>query len=284
MAGALGDGFAGLWWMKSHCPHYSLGDGVPWLHCPHYSLGVGVAMVTLSPLFPGGWGAMVTLSPPFPGGWGCHGYIVPTIPWGNGYIVPTIPWGLGCYGYMVPTIPWGLGLPWLQMTGASEVIIEPPHDKTNNVPVRPAKTQISLGAFWVAKDPSFLQADSEDSDQTGRMPRLIWVIAAMAHMSFCWFCHAVFVSVSLTSLIGVLLWPLWNWIQPAKIMKQINKLFWNTSMEHHYNIFRLKSKKNFFVIVTQVIEAMVDAQSYKVGFGLKLDILVSWPSDSLLYS
>ena len=26
---------------------------------------------------------------------------------------------------------------------------------------------------WVAKDPSFLQADSEDSDQTGRMPRLI---------------------------------------------------------------------------------------------------------------
>ena len=46
--------------------------------------------------------------------------------------------------------------------------------------VRPAKTQISLGgsesslcAQWVAKDPSFLHADSEDSDQTGRMPRLI---------------------------------------------------------------------------------------------------------------
>ena len=52
--------------------------------------------------------------------------------------------------------------------------------------VRPAKTQIILGirpvwsesslcAQWVAKDPSFLHADSEDSDQTGRMPRLIWV-------------------------------------------------------------------------------------------------------------
>ena len=27
---------------------------------------------------------------------------------------------------------------------------------------------------WVAKNPSFLHADSEDSDQTGRMPRLIW--------------------------------------------------------------------------------------------------------------
>ena len=54
--------------------------------------------------------------------------------------------------------------------------------------VRPAKTQISLGirpvwsesslcAQWVAKDPSFLHADSEDTDQTGRMPRLIWVFA-----------------------------------------------------------------------------------------------------------
>ena len=54
--------------------------------------------------------------------------------------------------------------------------------------VRHAKTQISLGispvwsesslcAQWVAKDPSFLHADSEDSDQTGRMPRLIWVFA-----------------------------------------------------------------------------------------------------------
>ena len=28
---------------------------------------------------------------------------------------------------------------------------------------------------WVAKDPSFLHADSKDSVQTGQMPRLIWV-------------------------------------------------------------------------------------------------------------
>ena len=54
--------------------------------------------------------------------------------------------------------------------------------------VRPARTQISLGIRpvwsesspcpqWVAKDPGFLHADSEDSDQTERMPRLIWVFA-----------------------------------------------------------------------------------------------------------
>ena len=54
--------------------------------------------------------------------------------------------------------------------------------------MRPAKTQISLGihlvwsesslcAQWAAKDPRFLHVDSEDSDQPGRMPRLIWVFA-----------------------------------------------------------------------------------------------------------
>ena len=56
--------------------------------------------------------------------------------------------------------------------------------------LRPAKTQISLGirpvwsesllcAQWVAEDPMFLHADSEDSDQTGWMPRLIWVFAGL---------------------------------------------------------------------------------------------------------
>ena len=55
-----------------------------------------------------------------------------------------------------------------------------------NVP--PAKTQISLGirpvwsesslcAQWVAKKTRFLHADSEYSDRTGWMPRLIWVSA-----------------------------------------------------------------------------------------------------------
>ena len=45
--------------------------------------------------------------------------------------------------------------------------------------------RVSLCGQWVAKAPSFLHADSEDSDQTGQMPRLICV------MSFCWFCHAI---------------------------------------------------------------------------------------------
>ena len=60
--------------------------------------------------------------------------------------------------------------------------------KTTKWLVRPAKSQISLGihpvwsesslcAQWVAKGPNFHHADSEDFDQTGWMPRLIWVFA-----------------------------------------------------------------------------------------------------------
>ena len=71
-------------------------------------------------------------------------------------------------------------------------IIEPPHDKPTmwlcaQQRLRsayldqhghpPSLIRAFACAQWVAKDPSFLHADSEDSDQTGRMPRLIWVFA-----------------------------------------------------------------------------------------------------------
>ena len=52
---------------------------------------------------------------------------------------------------------------------------ESPHNKTNNVAVCPAKTQISLGRKLGSLATHW--AHSEDSDQTGRMPRLIWVFA-----------------------------------------------------------------------------------------------------------
>ena len=75
---------------------------------------------------------------------------------------------------------------WLVMS--SVTINEPPHDKNNKLTVHSAKTQISLGIrpVWsesslctqlVAKDLSFLHADSEDSDQTRQMPRLIRVFS-----------------------------------------------------------------------------------------------------------
>ena len=68
------------------------------------------------------------------------------------------------------------------------LVFEPPRDKTNKVSVRPAKTQISLGirlvwsesllSAWRKLGPLATHwAHSEDSDQTGWMPRLIWVFA-----------------------------------------------------------------------------------------------------------
>ena len=41
--------------------------------------------------------------------------------------------------------------------------------------LRSAWSESLLCAHWVAKEPCFLHADSEDSDQTGQIPRLIWV-------------------------------------------------------------------------------------------------------------
>ena len=71
-------------------------------------------------------------------------------------------------------------------------LLELPHDKTNNVAVRPAKTQISLGICPVWSESSLSAwrnlgslaihwVHSEDSDQTGRMPRLICLRWAHTH-------------------------------------------------------------------------------------------------------
>ena len=80
--------------------------------------------------------------------------------------------------------------------------------------MHPAKTQISLGIrpVWsesllcaqrVAKDLSFLRADSKDSDQTGRMPRLIWVFTGRT----CHFCRFIlfFSDFSATTCVVVLI-------------------------------------------------------------------------------
>ena len=58
---------------------------------------------------------------------------------------------------------------------------EPPHDKIYRMTMRPAKTQISLAPAQYDQSlrcalNGFLYTDSEDSDQTERMPRLIWVL------------------------------------------------------------------------------------------------------------
>ena len=78
---------------------------------------------------------------------------------------------------------WFMALTW-----NAQSLYEPRHDQTNKVTVRPAKTQISLGIRPVWSEFSLSAwrklgslashwAHSQDSDQTGRMLRLIWVVA-----------------------------------------------------------------------------------------------------------
>ena len=81
----------------------------------------------------------------------------------------------------------------------SKFIHEPPHDKTNNVAVRPAKTQISLGIrpVWSESSLSAWRKLGSLATQLSAQRRfwsdwadaqadlsLLWV-----HKSFCWFCH-----------------------------------------------------------------------------------------------
>ena len=55
------------------------------------------------------------------------------------------------------------------------------HQRLSSAWTSAQSDQSSLCAHWLAKDPSFLHADSEDSDHTGRMPRLIWVFTGRTY-------------------------------------------------------------------------------------------------------
>ena len=67
--------------------------------------------------------------------------------------------------------------------------LRPPKTHTS-LGIHQVWSEYSLGAQWVAKAPSFLYADSEDSDQTGRMLRLIWVFTWRT-CYFIGFCHDI---------------------------------------------------------------------------------------------
>ena len=93
-------------------------------------------------------------------------------------------------------------------------VYETRHDKTNKMAVRRAKTQISLGIHPVWSESSLSAwrstgslathwAHSEDSDQTGRMPRLIWVFAGSTLILLVLSCRGSYVDIK-TFLISVI--------------------------------------------------------------------------------
>ena len=80
-----------------------------------------------------------------------------------------------------------------------------PEKTQTNLGIHPVWFESPLSTQWVAKDPSFLHADSEDSDQTGLMPRLLWIFAGRT-------CH--FVGFVMRWLIWILSYfhRKYNWI------------------------------------------------------------------------
>ena len=101
--------------------------------------------------------------------------------------------------------------------GLNNIQYDPRHDKTNKMAVRPAKTQISLGIrpVWSGSSLSawrklgFLGthwAHSEDSDQTGRMPRLIWVFAGRALSLLVLSCRGSYVRDLVINKIRFIMW------------------------------------------------------------------------------
>ena len=92
----------------------------------------------------------------------------------------------------------------------------PPHDKTNKMTVRPAKTRISLGICPVWSESSLSAwrklwslathlVHREDPGQTGRMPWLIWVFAGHTLILLVLSCHGSFCLPHIS-------WPVyWSW-------------------------------------------------------------------------
>ena len=100
----------------------------------------------------------------------------------------------------------------------AQEIIEPRHDKTNKMAVRPAKTQISLGirpvwsesslcAEWVGK--AFFLRTMKTLIRLGGCPG--WSESSLGAHSFCWFCHVVAQLLLHTTSFSVSKQPCFNW-------------------------------------------------------------------------
>ena len=77
--------------------------------------------------------------------------------------------------------------------GLTSLKNEPALNKTNKMACVPSEDsdQSLLCVQWVAKDLSFLHADSEDSDQTGHPDAPGNLSFRSVHMSFFLFCRAL---------------------------------------------------------------------------------------------
>ena len=123
-----------------------------------------------------------------------------------------------------PPQPWILAI-WIDYASMTQLLdreyccyswvriyqkaFEPRHDKTNKMTVRPAKISLGIRPVWSESSLSAWRklgslathwAHSEDSDQTGWMPRLIWVFAGRTLILLVLSCRGSFMHKYMHSL------------------------------------------------------------------------------------
>ena len=99
--------------------------------------------------------------------------------------------------------------------------------------LRSAWAESSLCALWVAKDPRFLHADSEDSDQTGRMFRLIWVFARRRLILLVLSCRGSYFIKGLTEFSC----ELWNLLLPLYLFCVMKSRTMSTRVLRYYIVY-----------------------------------------------
>ena len=123
-----------------------------------------------------------------------------------------------------------------QYSGKHE-LHEPRHDKTNKMSVSPAKTQMSLGIRPVWSESSLPAwrklgslathwAHSEDSDQTGRMPRQIWVVAGRTLIMLVLSCRGLRLCIN---------WPLIKYIDDYTVIYVTLRVY----LYFEYNVYKV---------------------------------------------
>ena len=110
--------------------------------------------------------------------------------------------------------------------------------------IRPVWSESSLCAQCVAKNPMLLHADSEDSDQTGRMPRLIWVFARRTAILLVLSCRESYT-----------LGPKYPRYMYTRTYKTYTHLYWVQEIHEHINLkeyissIMLFGKKNILFLL-----------------------------------
>ena len=117
---------------------------------------------------------------------------------------------------------------------------EPQHDKNQQNEYAPSEdsdqsvwSESLLCAHWVAKDPSFLHADSEDSE------------SSLGAQPFCWFCHVATQMFYLLDVPSEIRCWLWQWYAFKWIFLWLLKTCFKITWINFLKVVRVTNSNKF---------------------------------------